>query len=861
MILYRYIIRKHILPLLYSFAVLVFVLMMQLAVKLLNRIISKGLEPLVVLELFLIQMGWVVALAVPMAVLVATLMTFGGMSADNEILAIKASGRSLYSLLVPVLLSASLLALLLMFFNNLVLPEANHRAANLTSDISRKKPEAFIEPGVLIRDFNNYVLHVKKVDSRTGMLREVKIFSDAPGSDPSTTVADSGRVKVTSDGEYLRLTLFDGESHSIDRSNSEEHFVGRFDRQVLFIKNVDSQLRRTDRTYRSDREKSAYQMLDDVDGFRKTQQARREEFQTILDSTRAQVLRLQPLVDSVPLTDSALVALFDTVSSFDNWLAQFPSERRRVLSRLHAAGNRVSRLQQQLTIQQKKINQYLVEVHKKYSIPVTTLVFVLIGAPLGIMARRGGLAVGATYSVFFFVLFWAFLIGGETLADRLLVTPAVAMWSGNVIVGICGLVLVVRMVRETTFISFGPLLHLWRKSVGLAARPARLAPIALMLRVLRVTLNAPFWCIRRVAGILPIYLMRKFLGFLVGALAAMVTIFVVLDYISNLRKFEGAPFINIALYYWYYLPWIALTVLPIIVLMATMGAVGSMAKHSELTAMRGAGISILQLALPLLFIGALISVGSFYVGELVIPEANYRREELKEDIADERASFRTGRKRAHREFRRNFFYFGDNRSIYCFQEFRTHPTRTKNVWRERFDGSRIEERVQAASLDYIDSTWYFIDGVARTFTEDSSMVMRFDTLLDTVLTATPDEMVVRLKGKEEMSYWELADYIQKVKRQGEKVIGYMADLHFKIALPTMNLIVLLLGVSITARSGRKGGAVLFGVGLLLTFGYWILSQFALAFARNGHMPPLAGAWLGNACFLLLGLVLFKRAMR
>lgn len=860
MILYRYIVRKHALPFVYSFAVIMFVLLMQLAVRLLNKIISKGLEPLVVLELFLIQMGWMIALAVPMAALVATLMTFGSMSEDNEILAIKASGRNLYSLVVPVLSAASVLALLLLFFNNLVLPEANHRAANLASDISRKKPEAFIEPGVLIRDFKDYVLHVRKVNSRTGMMRDIKIFSDVPGQNPSTTVADSGRVTVTADGEYLQLTLYSGETHNLSREDVNEHFVGRFERQVLFIENIDTELRRTDRTYRSDREKSAQEMLADVEGFRKAQETRLKEFQGTLDSMVAHVDFLQHLVDSFP-PDSTIDEEFDSLESVAELGALFGSDRRRTTSRTQSLKNRVNRMQQQIAIQQKKISQYMVEVHKKYAIPVTTLVFVLIGAPLGIMARRGGLAVGATYSLFFFVLFWVFLIGGEKLADRLVLPPWLAMWSGNMLVGIAGAFLVARMVRETTFISFDPLIRLWHALTRGASVGGRHPLIAWPAKVVRLLLDIPAFILRVITGILPMYLARKFVGFLIGSVGAMVTVFVVIDYVSNISKFEGAPLRNVLLYYWYYLPFITLILLPIFVLMATMGAIGSMAKHSELIAVKSAGISLRQLTTPLLFLGAVVAAGSFYVGEMVLPDANYRRTELREDLADTRTEKRVGRKRHHREFRRNFYYFGADETLYHFDEFRTHPNRTKRVWRQHFDGNAVVSRTEAASLDYIDSTWYFIDGSTRTFDGDSSRIVMFDTLPDTVLTAVPDEMVVRLKGKEEMSYWELADYIEKVRRQGEKVDGYRADLYFKIALPTMNLIVLLIGIAITARAGRKGGAVLFGVGLGVVFSYWVLAQISLAVARNGQLSPLYGAWLANGLFLVLGIVLFRRAMR
>ncbi|MFW6245720.1 MAG: LptF/LptG family permease, partial [Fibrobacterota bacterium] len=88
---------------------------------------------------------------------------------------------------------------------------------------------------------------------------------------------------------------------------------------------------------------------------------------------------------------------------------------------------------------------------------------------------------------------------------------------------------------------------------------------------------------------------------------------------------------------------------------------------------------------------------------------------------------------------------------------------------------------------------------------------------------------------------------------------YLAELEFKIALPFMNFIVILLGIAITARAGRKGGAALFGISLFMTFFFWLISRFALVFAQNGHIPTTVGAWIGNAIFLFIGLVLYRKA--
>jgi lipopolysaccharide export system permease protein len=109
---------------------------------------------------------------------------------------------------------------------------------------------------------------------------------------------------------------------------------------------------------------------------------------------------------------------------------------------------------QNLFSQEKDKNSYLVEIEKKYSIPFACLVFILIGAPLGIMARRGNMAVGLGLSLVFFVLYWAFLIGGEELADRLYISPFWAMWSANILLALAGTYILVRSTKEMTFISW-----------------------------------------------------------------------------------------------------------------------------------------------------------------------------------------------------------------------------------------------------------------------------------------------------------------------------------------------------------------------------------------------------------------------
>ncbi len=863
MIIYRYIIKEHILPFLYSLGILIFIFAMQLAVQMLPQIISKGLNMGVVLEIFLINIAWVMALAIPMAVLVATLMSFGTMSGNNEIMALKASGHNIPFLLTPVFLAACVLTILSIFFNNDILPDANHRAANLLTDISRKKPAAFIEPGVLITNFENYALYVKKVNASTGELTNVKIFSNLPGEDPSTTVAEKGELTITRDEKLLRLTLFNGETHRPNSKAPKEYFIGHFSKQVVFIKNIDSQFRRTSSSYRSDREMSSEMLLTEVNQYKKNKATYVTSHSAQIDSTIKRMDSLESLAARYSSSGDTLSSREDSLRSFAAWMSLFTKSKQPAIMIAQKESNTASRNASQINYENKKINQFMVEVHKKYAIPLACLVFVLIGAPLGIMARRGGIMVGASYSLFFFILFWAFLITGENMADDLVISPFFAMWTADILLTIVGFYLIFMMTRESKAISFTfitkPFLSLFKRQPHQSQKQAHGTPLEFIGSAVGTIVNAPYRILSRIIGTLPTYLLRKFISWFVGLLLIVVIVFIAVDWVSNLRRYDNTSLWNIALYYWYYLPWLGGLILPIVILLAAMSAIGSMVKVNELTAVKAAGISVRKLSFALIVMGLLLAGVGFYISEGILPKANANRRQLTERIENDKSLKTRGAPAVQQQYRRNFYYFGDNNTIYHFDEFRTDPSLAKNVWRQSFNGPSLSQRINAESADYKNGAWYFIKGIKRTFPGSGVVAVPFDTLADTILKAGPSDMVAVINSPEEMSYWELSQFVNKVRKRGEDVSKWDAQLDFKIALPLMNFIVMLLGVSISARAGRKGGAVLFGIGLLLIFAYWIISQFAIAFAQNGQISPMLGAWFGNILFFVIAIPLYRRA--
>ena len=206
-LLRSYILRLHLVPLGLGFGVVTFILVMDVLFDYLDLMVNRGVAPGIVLQLFVLSLGYIVALSVPCAVLVAVLMTFGRLSQDNEITALRASGVHLGSILAGPLAAATLLALGLVAFNNYVLPESNHAFANLLIDIGRMRPTVKLQEGTFVTDFPGYNLLVQSVNGRTNEMRGVTIYQLNAGAPPTTILARRGWLSYTPDGRtalYVR---------------------------------------------------------------------------------------------------------------------------------------------------------------------------------------------------------------------------------------------------------------------------------------------------------------------------------------------------------------------------------------------------------------------------------------------------------------------------------------------------------------------------------------------------------------------------------------------------------------------------------------------------------------------------------
>jgi lipopolysaccharide export system permease protein len=485
-ILERYILRNYIGPFLFSMSIITFVFIMDFIIKYIDMFLEKGVRFHIVLQMFALSLGHMFALIIPMAVLPATLMSFGNLASENEITAMKSNGISLYRLIVPGLMAASLLTVGLVYYNSYVLPETNHALMNLVIDITRKKPTVELQPNKTIREFKGYTIFFREKNDRTGEIKDVQIVKHASkGVYPTTINAVSGRLTFLVAENVLRFDLVDGEMHELPaRNDLSTYRHTRFKQYTINIKDVDRSLRRTDRKHRGDREMSVKMMkekIDDINADIGLSNAK------IVKTANACMKTTFDLLDAdVRAEQFGLVADGDSVAAEAGVNADRRG-RRQVVGRsgggsggrppVEARNEYVSRQEIETQVGTnasylRQINRYNVEIQKKYSIPFACIIFVLIGSPIAIRTGKSGMNMAIGLSILFFLVYYICLIGGEKLADRGFLSPVFAMWSPNVLFGVLAVLLLRAAARERTITEWNisSLLKLFRRNAATNSR-------------------------------------------------------------------------------------------------------------------------------------------------------------------------------------------------------------------------------------------------------------------------------------------------------------------------------------------------------------------------------------------------------
>ena len=494
-LLSRYLVRTMLGPFVFALVALTCMLLLNHISQTLPALVGKGLAAQVIIEALILSLPFIIALTMPMAVLVAVLYGFSQLAADSEITAMKATGISVTQMLRPVFVAGVVIAAINFFFVDQILPRSNARLKALRVDIARKKPTVALKVEAINElPPSAYFLRASRIEAETGALRDVVLFDLAQPAGRRIIIADSGTLAFAANGSDMVMVLYDGRVHDYNRLNPGAVDVTVFTTNTILVRAVSNTLDRTTGELElGEREKSTCEMLEDVTWADRRQaqhweRRRRMAFQDLrtllsheqptlppiardtsavercgpwarMDEMMKRLLLPAPLeaqepvvrvlppgaAASAPLAqDTARVeAVVPPVQEPEPVFEEEPLFEVPVLTMLAEATFARSQHDEAAATSFR----YRVEIHKKLSISLACLNFVLIGLALALRFPRGGVGLVMGGSMLIFTVFYVGLTAGESFADRGELSPAMAMWAPNLIIFVAGAIGLARVSR------------------------------------------------------------------------------------------------------------------------------------------------------------------------------------------------------------------------------------------------------------------------------------------------------------------------------------------------------------------------------------------------------------------------------
>ena len=448
--LHKFIIRSFLGPFFMTFFICVFILLMQFLWKYIDELVGKGLEWKIVTELLLYASCGLVPLAFPLAMLLASIMTFGNMGENYELVAMKASGISLFRIMRPLMVITILLTMTAFYFSNNILPKTNLKFYSLLYSVKRQKPEMVIKEGVFSNDMDNYSIKVERKGADNNMLYGLMIYNHAQrDGNSNVTVADSGKMEITElaeDKKFMTVTLFNGYKYTDVKENRpgrDKHFPFRretFEKQVINISMSGFEFNRTDEKLYAgaSRMLNTKQLKYVGDSAFVEYKIRVWHFVTSLSyqsDVNKQLGWLAMPYDSLK-KDPQLKA--DTLVDIDNLFASLSTFEKvglyqKAIGHVRSNSQIVSQQMDEMYSRKKYVNNFPMEWHRKYTLSIACIIFFFIGAPLGAIIRKGGLGMPVVVSILMFIAYYILMITGEKFAREDAWSMLGGMWFSSLV--------------------------------------------------------------------------------------------------------------------------------------------------------------------------------------------------------------------------------------------------------------------------------------------------------------------------------------------------------------------------------------------------------------------------------------------
>lgn len=428
-----FILKTYIGPLIMTFFIALFILLMQFLWLYLDDLVGKGLEVKILVELLFYASSTFVPMALPLAILLSSLMTFGNLGEHYELVALKSSGISLKRLMRPLVILSVLISIAAFLFSDFILPVANLKFRSLLYDVQHQKLAFKIKEGIFNRDLGNYILRIGSRETDGAGINQVMIYDHSQKyGNTNLTTAQSGLMEQTPNGSAILFTLYNGVNYEEKIDQQNFRITRPFQRlefqeeQIRF--SLDNGLSRTDENLF----KSSYHMMNlaqlstskdslERDLIRKKEyfslglQNRLTQYQK-LDSAR--VSSFKALVDTNKLAYNSLLFHMDMKirkKAIEKALEATRNAKENVVNQKKDLDNRI-----------EQIRKHSVAYHKKFTLSFACLILFFVGAPLGAIIRKGGLGLPVVMSTMFFVLYHVLSMIGERSA----VAGSISVFSG-----------------------------------------------------------------------------------------------------------------------------------------------------------------------------------------------------------------------------------------------------------------------------------------------------------------------------------------------------------------------------------------------------------------------------------------------
>lgn len=467
-----YLLKQFLGLLIMTFLICIFILLMQFVWMHVNDLVGKGVEIKVLAEFFIYAVTSVVPLALPLAILLASLMTFGNLGEKFELTAMKAAGVSLFRIMRPLAIAIAFVSVGAFMFSNYVLPVSQVKLWALIFSLKQKSPELDIPQGEFYDGIEGYNIYVRRKAPQTGMLYDMMIYDYSEGfRNASVMVADSGRIFFTDDKKYLILHLYSGESfENLDRNqqratNSEKNIPYRresFAQKQMLI-DFDMEFDRYNEDVLADQHvsKDVVELVQSIDSVQLLAHDRSKEQSRTLVNNRY-FGRERVANRDVDMWEGAkeLYAGYDVDSLYGRFS---DDERYRALSaaieKAKAQRDQIDYNALMLNDYQRYIRKHEIELYRKFTLAFACLIFFFIGAPLGTITRKGGLGAPVVISVVMFIIYYIIDNTGYKMAREALWPCWAGMWLSSMVLLPIGIFLTYKAATDSAL--FNP--EVWMK--------------------------------------------------------------------------------------------------------------------------------------------------------------------------------------------------------------------------------------------------------------------------------------------------------------------------------------------------------------------------------------------------------------